>query len=384
MVSPAIAPQPELFLDGPANALLAAIEAEPHTPLGVAISAPGGYGKTALLDAIETAYQRAGFTVAKGHEALTGAAAETVLVIDDAHLVDDARLSELSRRAAAGQRFAVAYRPWPRRAALDALAATLTRYGRMVALAPFTREQTAAYLRRLADDGVPATTVEFVHTHTAGIPRLVDRLGRALVPPSATRTPDHTSIPPAAFTPIAVELDALDSDARRLLLAAAADIDTPIDVLGSLLVTDPEALDTLLAVVRSTGLVGPNDQLPPLVKQAVAALSPASRRVAVWQRVAEAQLRRGAPVLPLARPLLALGATGEQAGAIFETAAEEALPHEPALAAELFGAAAAAGRATAARQARAAALAGDLDTALRIADRLVTVEDPVQRAAGAA
>jgi DNA-binding CsgD family transcriptional regulator len=82
------------------------------------------------------------------------------------------------------------------------------------------------------------------------------------------------------------------------------------------------------------------------------------------------------------------GATAFQAAAAdaaaFEAAAFEALADEPALAAELFAAAAAAGRPATARQALAAALAGDLDTALRLADRLIATEGSPERADGAA
>ncbi|HEY8532535.1 MAG TPA: helix-turn-helix transcriptional regulator [Micromonospora sp.] len=375
---------PALLLDGPASALLAAIEAEPQAPLGVAITAPGGHGKTALLEAIEAVYLRAGSPVVRGPEALARAPQEAVVVVDDAHVLEEACLADVRRRATGGQRVVVAYRPWPRRPALDALAATLTRCGRAVALTPFTPERTAAYLRHLAEGEVPPSTAHVVHTHTAGIPRLVDWLGRSLLSAPTPPTADARSIPHAALAPIGVELDALDSEARRLVIAASADVDMPIDVLGSLFVSAPEALDALLGAVRSTGLVGPDDRLPPMVKHAVVTLTPAAQRLAVWQHVAERLLHRGASVLPLARSLRTLGASGETAGMIFEAAAEEALPRDPALAAELFGAAATTGRATAARQARAAALAGDLDTALRIADRLVTVEDPTQRATGAA
>jgi DNA-binding CsgD family transcriptional regulator len=72
--------------------------------------------------------------------------------------------------------------------------------------------------------------------------------------------------------------------------------------------------------------------------------------------------------------------------AAFEAAADEALIAEPALASELFAAAVAAGRpaaALAARWAEAAALAGDLDLALRLADRVIAVPDAPDRSTGA-
>jgi DNA-binding CsgD family transcriptional regulator len=79
-------------------------------------------------------------------------------------------------------------------------------------------------------------------------------------------------------------------------------------------------------------------------------------------------------VLNLVAPLLGTGVAGPEAAAIFEAAAAEALPEQPGLSAALYGAAAAAGRPVsflAARWAEAAALAGDLTTALRLADAVI-------------
>ena len=88
--------------------------------------------------------------------------------------------------------------------------------------------------------------------------------------------------------------------------------------------------------------------------------------------------RRSLPAWPaLARSLLG---TGVSSPAVFEAAAGEALPHDAALAAQLY---AAAGRPAPIPWATAAALAGDLDTALRIADEVVATGPPAQRPAAA-
>ncbi|HEY2673362.1 MAG TPA: LuxR C-terminal-related transcriptional regulator, partial [Rugosimonospora sp.] len=81
-----------------------------------------------------------------------------------------------------------------------------------------------------------------------------------------------------------------------------------------------------------------------------------------------------ASVLGLARSLLGTGVSGPGVAAVFEAAAEEALPDEPALSAALFAAGATAGRpvrALAARWSHAAALSGDLGSALRMADEVI-------------
>ncbi|WP_217634920.1 helix-turn-helix transcriptional regulator [Micromonospora pattaloongensis] len=375
--------QPQPVLDAPTRALIAAVEADPHAPLCVGIQAPGGYGKTVLLRALERSYRQAGVTVVDAWQDRTAnPGPDSVVLVDDAHLLDEDRLRELARLAVpGGPRLAIGYRPWPRPPAMAELTELLRRTAPPLLLHPFTPDRTAAALRLLAGADVRPATVEFVHAQTAGIPRFVDRLARALLGTDGAGVPGQ--LPQSAILPFASDLDGLDDELRRLLLAAAADVDLPIDLLGALLSTEPARVDALLTAARATGLLGPDDRLPPIVKRAVAALSPATHRVAVWQRLAEFQLRRGGPVLPLARPLLGLGVAGAALAEIFEAAGDEALPVEPALAAELFAAAGAAGRPTAARRARATALAGDLDTALRLADRLIAVDHAPDRAEGA-
>jgi DNA-binding CsgD family transcriptional regulator len=108
----------------------------------------------------------------------------------------------------------------------------------------------------------------------------------------------------------------------------------------------------------------------------------------VLQRLAELQLDRAEPILPFARCLLGSGATGSTVASVLETAAREVVADDPGLAAELFGAAVSAGRplsAVVTEWARAAALAGDLDTALRLADQAILGRNPAgARVAGAA
>ncbi|MFC3988160.1 LuxR C-terminal-related transcriptional regulator, partial [Actinoplanes siamensis] len=70
-------------------------------------------------------------------------------------------------------------------------------------------------------------------------------------------------------------------------------------------------------------------------------------------------------------------------GEVYEAAGEEALGDDPRLAAELFAAAAGAGRGTASRRALATALAGDLDEASRLADQALAAGTGQQRAEAA-
>ena len=135
----------------------------------------------------------------------------------------------------------------------------------------------------------------------------------------------------------------------------------------------------MMAAARASGLLADDGSLLPISRAALAALIPAERRVAVRQRLAELQLAAGGPVLPLAGGLLGTGVVGARAAAVFHAAAREAAADQPELAARLFHAAAAAGTpvtAVGAGWAHAAALSGDLDTALRLADQVMALARP--------
>lgn len=108
---------------GPA-ALLGAVAADPAGPVAVAVTGPGGHGKTALLTELARAHRHAGATVLEGVPGSAGQASpEAVLLVDDAHLLDDTRLETLRRLVVARRhRLLVGYRPWPRSAALAELA----------------------------------------------------------------------------------------------------------------------------------------------------------------------------------------------------------------------------------------------------------------------
>ncbi|NJC64635.1 helix-turn-helix transcriptional regulator [Planosporangium flavigriseum] len=350
--------------------------------MSVGIHAPGGYGKSAILRELALSYQRAGVPViTELPDAPEAVDEDTVLLVDDAHLLDEDRLGELCRLVEARRhRLAIAYRPWPRTSTVAKLGELLKRAGSLLMLCPFTEEQTAAALSGAYGVAAPPPLVRFVHAQTCGVPRFVDRLARALRPGGSV----PTEAPQAAVLQFGADLEDLDGDVRRLLLAVAAGVKLPLHLLTALLSVDPDAVDEIVKAARATGLLGPDDRLPPIVWRAVVSLTPATQRVAVWQRLAELQMQRGAPVLPLVRSLVGAGVASDSLATVFEAAGDEALADEPALAAELFAAAAAAGRPTAARHALAAALAGDLDSALRLSDRLIAAPTSPERADGAA
>jgi DNA-binding CsgD family transcriptional regulator len=376
-----------LVLEQQSRAFLDAIDANPHAPMSVGIHAPGGYGKSVILRELALIYRRAGVAVVnEWRDGADTVDEDCVLLVDDAHLLDESRLRELRRLVETRRhRIAIAYRPWPRPSILAELSEVLKRDRSPLVLCPFTEEQTAAYLKLAHGAEAQPSMVTFVHAQTGGVPRFADRLVRALGTGSggaAGALPAEA--PESAVIQFGADMEDLDDDVRRLLLAAATGVKLPVHLLSTLLSKDPDAVDEIVKAARATGLLGPDDRLSPIVRRAVASLSPATHRIAVWQRLAELQMQCGAPVLPLVRSLLGAGVANDSLATVYEAAGDEALTDEPALAAELFAAAAAAGRPTAARQAVAAALAGDLDSALRLSDRLIGAPSSPERADGAA
>ncbi|MFB9596417.1 LuxR C-terminal-related transcriptional regulator [Saccharothrix longispora] len=336
------------------------------------IVAPGGYGKTTVLREVVRACEDAGITAT---------------TVDDAHLLPDAELLALRARVERGDgAVVVAYRPWPRSRALSALAESLGRVRPALALEPFTREQVRAVLP------APARAhADFVHRQTGGVPRFVLRFTGITA----------AEVPPDVVASFRADLDWLDVDVQKFLLAAEAGAALRLDLLGGLLGGDVDAVGDVIEAGRATGLLAPDGALLPVARLAVAELSRTDRRIAVRQRLAELQLRSGGPVLELVRPLLGAagpeaagaeaagsgaagsGATvavaaGPEMAAAFQAAAAEALPADPALAARLLAAVGTPSAEVAVRRAVACAMAGDLDAALRLADGVIS-SDPAHR-----
>ncbi|MEU4163102.1 LuxR C-terminal-related transcriptional regulator [Actinoplanes sp. NPDC026670] len=359
--------------------LLARVAADPSAPLHAAVAAPGGYGKTTLLRQLTDAYRAAEVKVT-GPWPPREPAADHVLLIDDAHLLGPRQLDDLREHAEQPDaRIVVAHRPWPRRPELLRLLEALRRGGPAITLPTLTPVQIAGRLSAPSDD-----LVGWVAAQTAGIPRYVTRLADAL-PATGPR-----QVPVAALAPFAAELDELDPAVRTLLLAVEAGAGLSFDLVAAVLDDDADVAG-LVDAGRATGMLAADGTLVPLARRAIAALGPISQRIDVRQRLAALQMARGGPVLPLVRPLLRVaaapglvpGAAGSGLGHVYEAAGEEALGDDPALAAELFAAAAGAGRTTGSRRALATALAGDLDHASRLTDQVLAAGTPEQRAEAA-
>ncbi|MDT7803949.1 MAG: hypothetical protein QOI78_7382 [Actinomycetota bacterium] len=323
-----------------ARQLLDLVAADPAAPLRVAVVAPGGYGKSVLLAALARVYRQAG---------------ANALLVDDADRLGADQLEELL--AGAEGPIVVAHRP-------AAIAPGWT----LVQLGPLGVEDVARLVETLTGQPADPAAAAELHAGSGGVPRLAERalLGRL-----------------EEFRP---ELDELDDDVLRYLIAAEAGAGRNLDLLCALLDRTPDQLPGIVDGARATGLLAPDDTLLPLASGAVRDFGPPARRLTTVQRLVELQLANGLPVLDLARSLLGTGSTGASAAAAFAAAAAEALPTDARLATQLFEAAAEAGDrgpAVTAGWARAAGLSGDLDTALRLGDGMLGAADAESRAAGA-
>jgi len=375
---------PRPVLDAPTRRLLDAVEADPLAMTTVGIPAPGGYGKTTVLAELARVYRAAGIRVVGLADVVADDA--VVLLVDDAHQLGPAQLTELTALVGAGRtRAVVAYRPWPRSAVLAGLADQLGRAGTQVSLAPWDADQIADYLAdRLVSNS--AAAVEFAHAHTGGVPRFVAHVGDALVEGTGWLDQPEPQLPRSAIDALRPDLDRLDQEVERFLLAVEAGVGRHVELLGALLGRSGDELGDVMDAARATGLLGTDGALLPIARRAVTTLVPAERRIGIRQRLAEIQHERGGPVLDLARSLLGTGVGGTGVAAVFRAAAAEAMATRPALAAKLFAAAAAAGTPLtelAAGWARAAARSGDLDRALRLADQTIATETAPDRAGAA-
>ncbi|MBB5154053.1 LuxR C-terminal-related transcriptional regulator [Saccharopolyspora phatthalungensis] len=358
--------RPALLPDGYAAGLRSAITADPAARLVAGVQGAGGYGKTAVLDQLARAYRDAGVPVFGANS--LDRAGEGAVLVDDAHRLAESVLGELreiARRPEA--RLVVAYRPGPRPAALGELISEL---GAPVLLSPLGRDEIAAHAATASPEWI-----DWVRAQTGGVARYVHRV-------LAAAEPGKTELPTRALDEFQHDLDQLGEAGWECVTAMAVGATPHPDLLAALLDLDSAVVGSALLAVRAGGLVGADDALLPIVRAAALRLTPWERRLRVTRRLVEIQLARGGSVLPLVSPLLGADIAllpEATLAAAFEKAAEEALRDAPHLAQRLFAAAVSAGTpaaSVAARQARAAAVAGELDEALRLADQVI-VDDAV-------
>ncbi|EID54621.1 helix-turn-helix domain-containing protein [Saccharomonospora xinjiangensis] len=365
----------EPLLDGPTRDLCSAVADGALAPVRLAVVAPGGYGKTAVLHQVARRVEARGGTVAWFGQQDLGTA--ELILADDAHEADETALAELYERTGDEVTgLVIAARPWPRPPALNRV---LSRLRGQVVLRPLDTRRVAALLGRER-----AGLAELVRAQTLGVPGFVVRLAEALrTEPAAAVRPDATGLPPSVLAEFRPDLDRLPRDLLSLLLAATSGAGLDVNLLAGVLGTDHDGVARAVDAARACGLLTHDGTPLPLVSQALRVLVPEERRLAVSHRLVRLQLDREGPVLDLVRPLLGSELGGAELAEAFEAAADEAAEDDPALAATLYAAATRAGRSPTAlgcRWAEVAARSGDLDTALRLADQVIADPDAEGRA----
>ncbi len=357
------------------------VAAQPAAPLAAAIVGPGGAGKTELLAAIERQYRQAGVPVLRTPP--DSAVLDSAVLIDAAHELESGAVERLRELAETpGARIVVAYRPWPRSTALSALGASLAQLRSPVVLGHLDRAGTLTRIAARSGMKPPESLVDLVVEHSGGLPSLVDLVTQAMQDtgrfdprhPERFRPPAALNVSAGLAERLRYRVDALSAPVRDLLhaLAIGASLDT--DMLTALLDTDTAGLAGTVEAASATGMITDDGLLIPFIRNLLLRVIPVLHRRELQRKLAEIQLDRGGSVLAAGRQLLGTGASGARVATVLEVAGDEALRTDPALAGELFAGAVAAGASDvtlAARRAQAAALAGDLDNALQLADRVI-------------
>jgi DNA-binding CsgD family transcriptional regulator len=398
--------------------------AETDAPAAGVLIAPGGYGKSEVLDAVATTM--AGRDVAvtrvtgrrleedspfaaldavlgddlpkpggagerKARAAVVDRVGSGVLLVDDAQWLDPSSLRVLvavaERSGDQGAGVVVAHRPAPS-AELAALDTAVGRTGPLLWLAALSDADVGERAARILDTPVDDELVDALMVRTEGVALFVDELLQAW---SATNTVERGALrdaPGAAPAPLVERVRAvsgnLGDDARRAVVALALGSALDDDLLASLAELDPAALADVLDEVRTAGLLVPgHDELVPVVAEAVATAMPDTARRQLHARLAATLVERGDPPGRAAEHLVAGRAVGPDAAATLVAAADAALTETPALAREWLERALDAGAdaaAIAAHRAEAAALTGDLDGAVALADTALAEGVAAERA----
>ncbi|MDN5857589.1 MAG: LuxR C-terminal-related transcriptional regulator [Pseudonocardia sp.] len=370
------------------------VTADPAAPLVVTVVGPGGSGKSSLLDAVASAYRDTGVVPVRLHGGQDpsgfDADPDQVLLVDDAHRLDPQaaeRLRVLARAACA--RLVVTCRPWPLPRVLVAAGPT-ARPPAAVVLGHLDRAAVGVRVADRLAGPAPADLVDLVFEQSGGLPRLVDIVTQALVDsgrfdphrPDQFRRPERIAVSATLAERLRNDVDVLDAAVRRLLEAMAVGTPCESEVLAPMADATPADLVALVEAARATGLLTDAGELVPFARSMLLRLTPLLRIQDLQRRLAGIQLDRGGSVLDAGRRLLGTGAGGTRVAAILTAAADEAIRRDPDVAGALFDAAVDAGTpvpAIAVRRARAAALAGDLDTALRLTDEVIARQDAPDR-----
>lgn len=353
--------------------LVTELAAAPTTPVKVLVSGGIGMGKSAMLAAVRATLRAAGVDV---HSRATSGGA---VVVDDAHLLDDDELTRLSSQVAESDTtVVVATEPRLSRTALRDLVTELERENPPVRLAALTPAQIGRELTELLSGPPTADMVRTVLGATAGLPFLV-RAVREHVTEGDTAQAVHD----IARYALIDRLRRVDEPVLNTMLIASISLDLgPDDVAAALGLSTAQARLHVDAA-RASGLLEPSYRPPFLasVHAAVAQILGTARHHDIERSLLRSQLELSTLTADLAVRLGEHGLRDDALGAALTDLARRSGDH-PAEAARLFRAAAQAGGAgPRAPLADALALTGDVVSAGRLADDLLSSEAGDERGA---
>ena len=352
--------------------LLDRIATAPHAPLLLAVTGPGGSGKSLVLNAIRSAYRDAGDT--------PGAEVDPapVVLVDDAHALTPADFAKVVALAEGPDaRLVVAYRGWPHGPRLLDLEHTMRDCGTVVELGALDWSQVAALASRRLGRAAPSPLVDHVLRATSGNARLVDQVLAGLIGTGSLSVSARPTMPLPWQLVAQLDADLGDADSAlrgvvlALALGAGADAGTLAPVLG----LAPEQVGDLLAQARATGLLLPDGTVVPVARQALLAGTTADRSASVLTSAIAVERGRGASAVEVANRVGGVRIKAPALASLLEQAAGEVRDTDPCQAGTYYVKAIEAGApplSLAARRAECAALAGDLDAALRLADEVLS------------
>lgn len=365
--SPETVPSPEV-----ADLVRRIADGREHVRAG--IQGPGGSGKTTLLGELATVLRARGFEVARGLDEASGRevrADRLVVLVDDAHQLDDAGVAVLDDLSRGDDRHVVvAFRPWPRSAAMARLVERFGAQEPVLALHPLSTADVRESGVAILGEPVPAELAARLLELTRGNPRLVDLALGAMRDDGWDA--GAGDLPAPVLEGLRDELDALHPEVHEFLLAMAVGY----SLSGPAFATAPRFAEadtrTLLAGARASGLASPDGSLVPIVRAAILQSALGHELWSLRRELVVAIESAGLPLDEVALDLAQQGYRDPRVEAALRARADELLPSDPAAASVIYAAMIDAGAdesTIAGRLAQAAWGAGDARTAERLVDR---------------